>query len=143
MMIINWKPVKGETSMNPFFSMPSCGHGYRKNESSARRYPATDIYDTETDIVFKMETPGFTKDELNVEMKDNILSIKGEKVHSETPDGEANRTESLKNNFSRSFRLPKNVNAQEIDASLRDGILELRVPKAEEAKPRNISISVN
>lgn len=143
MMIINWKPVKGETCMNPFFSMPCCDHGYQKKEASVRRYPATDIYDTETDFVFKMETPGFSKEELNVVMKDNILSIKGEKAKEENSDVQANWAESLKSNFSRSFRLPKNANSQKIDASLRDGVLELRIPKVEEPKPRTITISVN
>jgi len=107
--------------------------------------PATDIFDTEDNYVLKMEIPGFAKDELDIEFKDSVLSVKGERKAEEKKSEEENYhwVERNSGGFARSFRFPRNVDVKKIDASLKDGILELRVAKPEETKPRTVPISVH
>ncbi len=105
-------------------------------------YPPTDIYETDDDYVFRLEVPGLGKEDINIELNDNTLSVKGErKEEDEVKKDDYHRVESYYGSFSRSFRLPKNVDAKKANANIKDGILELRVSKAEEAKPKAITIS--
>lgn len=106
--------------------------------------PATDIIDTESDYILKMEVPGFSKDDMNIEFKDSILSVSGEvKQQEDSEDISYHWTERHKGSFSRSFRFPRSIDGKRIDAKLKDGILELKVAKPEESKPRNIEIKFN
>jgi HSP20 family protein len=115
----------------------------RRNEVSSW-YPATDIYDTESEYVFNLEVPGFAKDEINVEIKEGILTISGErKADEEAYGSNVHRAERRSGKFSRSFRLPKSVDGKNIKAKLHKGILELRIAKPEEQKTRTIPITFN
>ena len=106
--------------------------------------PATDIIDTKDDYVLKMEVPGFNKEDMNIEFKDSILSVSGEvKQKEDSEDMSYHWTERQKGRFSRSFRLPRNVDGKKIDAKLKDGILELKVAKPEETKPKSIDIQLS
>jgi HSP20 family protein len=115
-----------------------------EDESRVSWYPAADIYDTKDNYVLKIEVPGLSKKDVNIEVEDNILSVKGERKEEkdEKKDG-YRRTERHSGVFYRAFRLPRNVDAGKIGASLKDGILELKVAKPEEIKPKNIPISIN
>lgn len=156
MMLVQrqWTPYGGSSSMN------RCMNGFladslrrnkaldsqseQDNDCLATWYPATDIYDTKDGFVFKMELPGLKKEDVDVEIEDNILSIKGErKEEKEFKDDSVHRTERYSGKFYRAFRLPKNVDAKKIDASMKDGILELKVAKPEEIKPKQVPVSVN
>ncbi|MCP5104538.1 MAG: Hsp20/alpha crystallin family protein [bacterium] len=107
-------------------------------------YPATDIYETKDDYVFKMEVPGLTKDDVKIEVHENTLSIKGErKEEKEVKQEDYHRIENRSGSFSRSFRLPDNADAQKINATIKNGMLDLRVAKAEEKKPKTIPIQFN
>lgn len=113
------------------------------SETMESWYPATDIFETKDDYVFKLEVPGLSKEDVNVEFHENILSIKGEKkVEKEVNEENYHRIESFSGSFSRSFTLPRNANPEKIKASLKDGVLELRVSKAEEKKSKAITIDV-
>jgi HSP20 family protein len=106
-------------------------------------YPAADIYETKDDYVFKLEVPGLRKEDVNVEFHDSVLSIKGEKKEDKEIEKENyHRVESFSGAFSRSFTLPQNAAPDKISASMKDGILELRIAKAEEKKPRPIPIDI-
>jgi HSP20 family protein len=105
--------------------------------------PAADIYETKDEYVFKLELPGITKDDVKVELNDDNLNIKGErKEEKEVKREEYHRMERICGSFSRTFRLPKNADGQKMSATMKDGILELRIPKQEEAKAKAIPISI-
>ncbi len=106
-------------------------------------YPATDVYETKDEYVFKLEVPGLSKDDVSVEFHEGTLSIKGEKKE-ETEINKENfhRIESFSGTFSRQFAMPKNADPNKISASMKEGILELRISKMEEKKAKAISINV-
>jgi HSP20 family protein len=121
---------------------------YRENENESVEqptwYPPTDIYETKDEFVFKLEVPGLAKDDVKIELNSSTLSITGERKGNEEVNKEDfHRLESYSGKFCRSFSLPKNIDSKKVSARIKDGILELRVPKAEEAKPKSIPIDFN
>lgn len=128
--------------MNFAYRRPHTDCGCEEHEGSWK--PATDIIDTKEDYILKIEVPGFSKDDMNIEFKDSILSVSGEaKQMEDSEDQSYHWTERRSGGFSRSFRFPKNVDGKKIDAKLKDGILELKVAKPEETKPKSIEIQFN
>ena len=103
--------------------------------------PAFDISETEKEYVISGEIPGIDPKDLEVTLTDGILSIKGEKKH-ESEDKEENyhRVERHYGSFQRSFRLPDNINREKLDASYKDGILKLTLPKSEESEVKKIEV---
>jgi HSP20 family protein len=105
--------------------------------------PATDIYETSDGYVFKVELPGISKEDIKVELNGDNLSIKGErKEEKEVKKEEYHRIERICGSFSRTFQLPKNADGKKIIASMKDGILELRIPKEEQSITKAIPISI-
>ena len=145
MNLVSWKPMRpfGDWfSRNRQISrLFDEAYGDTDNETLPTWYPAADIYETKDDYVFKLEVPGLNKDDINIELKDNTLSIKGEKK--EVKKDDYHRIESYSGTFSRSFVLPRDIDAKKVKASMNDGVLELRVAKAEEQKPKAIPITLN
>jgi HSP20 family protein len=146
MTLMRWKPfgdlVSMHSKINRLFDDALSDLG-KDQETFAAWYPATDIYETKDDYVFRLEVPGLAKDDINVELNNNTLTIKGEKKESkEVKKEDYHRVESFIGTFSRSYTLPRNVDSKKIKANMKDGILELHIPKAEEAKPKSISINV-
>lgn len=115
-----------------------------ENSSVISWYPATDIFDTGDNYVLRMEVPGVDRKDVNIEVNENILSVQGKrKVENSDEKYDFRLAESKKGKFHRDFRLPRMVDGSKISASLKDGVLELRVPKPEEQKPKNIPITVH
>ena len=105
--------------------------------------PAVDILEKGDDLVIRAEVPGIERDAIEVKLEDNTLILSGERVReTEADDTRAYRRERVYGSFVRSFRLPKTVDATRISATYKNGILEITIPKAEEAKPRKIDIKV-
>jgi HSP20 family protein len=105
--------------------------------------PMTDIYETKDAYVFKIELPGFKKEDIKVEFSGETLTLRGErKQEEETKNENCHRLERSYGLFERSFTIPKNIDSKKIDATLKDGILMLTVPKIEEAKTKAIPITV-
>jgi len=105
--------------------------------------PMTDIYETKESYMFKVELPGFKKEDIKVEFSGETLTLRGErKQEEETKSENCHRLERSYGLFERSFTIPKNVDAKKIDASLKDGILLLTIPKVEEAQTKAIPITV-
>lgn len=105
--------------------------------------PACDIYETEKEVVVKAELPGLKKEEVNVSIENNVLTIHGErKFEEETKKDNYHRVERTYGEFMRSFTLPTFVDAARIGAEFKDGILMLTLPKREEAKPKQIEVKV-
>jgi HSP20 family protein len=102
-----------------------------------------DILESKEAYLIRAELPGMKKESFNLEFNDGTLTLSGERKFDEPADGvEYHRVERVSGKFSRSFHLPQTVKPDAINASYRDGILEIQVPKADEAKPRQIAINV-
>lgn len=113
-----------------------------ESESLTSWCPAADIYETDDDYVFKLEVPGIPKDDIDIDLQNNTLTIKGErKEDNEVKKENYHRVESYSGSFSRSFALPRNVDVNKINATMKDGVLGLRIAKAEEQKAKAITIS--
>jgi HSP20 family protein len=105
--------------------------------------PATDIYETKDEYVFKLELPGISKDDVKVELEGANLRISGDRKEEKEVDKENyHRVERVCGSFARNFQLPKNANGEKVKANMKDGILELRIPKQEEAKAKSIPINI-
>jgi HSP20 family protein len=106
--------------------------------------PPVDILESKEAYLIRAELPGMKKEDVHLEVNDGTLTVSGERKAEALSNGvESHRTERVHGRFSRSFYLPQTVQQDGIKATYRDGILEIHVPKAEEAKPRQIAISVN
>jgi HSP20 family protein len=104
--------------------------------------PPVDIYETDNALVLKVELPGVSKDEVSVEIHENTLSLSGErKCESAVKGGHYHRVEGIYGAFQRAFRLPATVDREQVQATYKDGVLELRLPKLEAAKPKGIAIT--
>jgi HSP20 family protein len=104
--------------------------------------PAVDIYEGDEAFTLKAELPGFSKDDVQVEIKDNRLTLKGErKRETDVKEAQYHRVERVYGAFQRSIKLPAVVDAEKAEAIFKDGVLKLTLPKAEKAKPKQISIT--
>jgi HSP20 family protein len=114
----------------------------REETRSQEQYlaPPVDIYETQDGLVVKADLPGVSKETLNVRVENNLLTIRGEATHSTR--GEPIYREYGLINFFRQFELNERVDQSNISAELRHGVLTLKLPKAEEAKPKKIDIKV-
>ncbi|HSF14731.1 MAG TPA: Hsp20/alpha crystallin family protein [Vicinamibacteria bacterium] len=105
--------------------------------------PMVDIYDHANEIVLHAELPGMKKEDVHVEVENNMLTLRGERKREEKVEkGEFYRRERVYGAFTRSFSLPATVNPEKIQANYKDGILTVRLPKVEKAKPKQIEIKV-
>ena len=103
--------------------------------------PAFDISETEKEYVISGEIPGIEPKDLEVTLTDGILSIKGEKnQESEEKEENYHRVERHYGSFQRSFRLPDNISKEKLDASYKDGVLMLTLPKSEESEVKKIEV---
>ncbi|WP_457572764.1 Hsp20/alpha crystallin family protein [Desulfolithobacter sp.] len=103
--------------------------------------PSVDIYEEGNEVVVKAELPGIDKDDLNVTITENSLTISGEKKQEEKVDKkDYHRIERRYGSFTRSFRLPEDVNGDKAKASFKDGVLEIRLPRTKESRQKKIAI---
>ena len=124
--------------MNRLFSR-TVGDGV---SSGSAWTPAVDIFDTEKAIVLRAELPGLTPEDIDIEVDDNVLTLKGERRFEETvQEGRYYRLERAYGHFQRNVTLPQGVKADEISASFDNGVLSVRVPKADEVRPRKIAVA--
>ena len=106
--------------------------------------PAIDLYEDKDNVFVKAELPGLKKEDIDVSLHDGALSITGERKTEEKVEGtETYRTERFVGRFHRTVTLPSEVKAAEVKAEYKDGILTITLPKAEEAKPKQIEVKVS
>jgi HSP20 family protein len=139
MALIRWEPARELRDMNRLFSTffePSTGAVMR------RWTPAMDLVETEDNYVLRADLPGVSEGDVKIELDDNVLTISGERksAHKEAKEGYY-RVERAYGSFSRTLTLPEGVDADAISASFDRGVLEVRVPKPEQRKPRKVEIS--
>ncbi len=141
---------------NPFQEFENLLERYNKSGASlAKQFntdlsfadwaPSVDIEEADDKYLIKADLPGVDKKDIDVKLENGVLSIRGEKqTETETGKGtKRHRTERFHGSFARSFTLPDAVKADEVDASYKDGVLTLHIPKAEAAKPKSIEIKVS
>lgn len=105
--------------------------------------PTGDVSETPTEVTFTVELPGFEKDEIDIALDKDVLTISGERTLEKGEKRDFHRVERWYGRFSRSFKLPTTVNNSKIDAALKNGVLTIHLPKIAEAKPRQIAVSVS
>jgi len=102
-----------------------------------------DIYETANGIVLAAELPGVRKENVSVEVKDNVLTLKGERMADPTiREEDYYRKERCFGTFQRSFTLQQNVQPDLIKATFKDGVLEIEIPRPEEEKPKQITVDI-
>jgi HSP20 family protein len=149
MALIRWEPVRELNTIqsemnrlfNTFFDTPTTTNG---GASTLRRWlPAMDLLETESDFVLRADLPGLSEADVNIELEDNILTISGERKseHEQRKEGYY-RVERASGTFSRSLTLPEGVDPDAVKATFDRGVLEVRIPKPEERKPRKVAITV-
>jgi len=130
-----------DVSFNPWGSLLSeWFEPFRSVVECEEWTPASDIAETEHVYQVTMEMPGIDMKKTDISYNDGILTVKGEKVK-ESMEGECcHCAERYSGSFQRSFRVPGKVESDKIDATYKDGILKLTLPKAEESKPKKITV---
>jgi HSP20 family protein len=105
--------------------------------------PVVDIFDTGEGLKIKAELPGLTKEDISVELRDNVLALKGERCcDSDVCDDDYHRKERCFGTFQRTFRLPFYAEPGDIRAGFKDGILTITIPRSEENPPRQIAVDI-
>jgi HSP20 family protein len=144
MALVRWDSSRELDSLQSEFNRlfdSFLGTGSGADHRARRWVPAMDLVETDDHLVLKADLPGLSKDDVSIEVKDNVLTVSGERKaeHEEKADGYY-RIERAFGGFSRSLNLPTGVDAEAIDADFVDGVLEVRIPKPEERKPRRVAI---
>ncbi len=106
--------------------------------------PAVDVFEDKDALVLRAELPGVKREDIDVSVDSNVLTLKGERKLEREEDGQRyHRVERTYGTFVRQFQLPSNVDPNAIDAKLDEGILTLRLHKKEELKPRKIDVKAS
>jgi HSP20 family protein len=148
MALVRWEPARELSSLqsemnrlfNTFFDTPTTGG----NGGGVRRWvPSMDLVETPEHFVLRADLPGLTEADVSIELEDNVLTVSGERKaeHEEKKEG-FYRMERSFGQFRRSLTLPEGVDADKIAATFDKGVLEVRIPKPEERKPRRVAIQV-
>lgn len=152
MSLVRWNPAREllnmEREFNKLFNL--FGKRFGSWESDAKDeyenavwMPLTDIKEDKDNYVVMLDLPGVSKEDVKVSYADGQLSISGErKQEKETKDSKYHRVERAYGKYYRSFTLPKLVKEDKIEAEFKDGQLTVTVPKAEEAKPKELEIKI-
>jgi HSP20 family protein len=146
MALIRWEPVRELNTIqnevnrlfNTFFEAQPVSSG-----ATARRWiPAMDLVETGDDLVLRADLPGLDEKDVNIEVEDNVLTISGQRKteHEGRKDGYY-RVERASGSFTRSLTLADGIDPDRVRASFDRGVLEVRIPKPEQRKPRKVTIS--
>jgi HSP20 family protein len=148
MTIVRWDPYRElnavQERMNRLF-----GEAYRSADDDVMRRgawaPPVDIYDSGShELVIKAELPDMSKDEIEIMVENNSLTLRGEKkMDSSIKDEQCHRIERAYGVFSRSFSLPPTVDSAKVSADYKNGVLTITLPMREEAKPKQIQVQVH
>ena len=143
MTIVRWEPFRELSSLqsdmnrlfNAAFDAPAAAR-------SPRWAPAMDLLETGEQFVLRADLPGLDESDVKIELEDNVLTVSGERRSEHDGEGEGfHRVERSFGSFSRSLTLPRGVDPEAVTAAFDRGVLEVRIPKPEQRKPRRIEIS--
>jgi HSP20 family protein len=147
MMLTKWQP-RSLRSWDPFMELA----GFRRlfdepfgnlmDGLGVQEWrPLADVVENKDGITLKVELPGVKQEDINISIENETLTVKGErKQEAQTADGEFTRTERVYGTFQRTMALPTTVDAERVKATYRDGVLEITLPRKEEAKPKAIKV---
>jgi HSP20 family protein len=145
MTIVRWEPLREisslQTEMNRLFNQAFDAPAAGGNGGARRWTPAMDLLETDEHFVLRADLPGMSEEDITIELEDNVLTVAGERKaeHEDRREGYL-RVERASGGFSRSLTLPRGVDPESVTAAFDRGVLEVRVPKPEQRKPRKISI---
>lgn len=134
-----WSNLREE--LNSFFGMPFSASFGRAGQLFTGWSPALDLYESADNVVAVVELPGMRKEDIDISLRDGTLTISGERKGESSNGEKAQRTERYVGTFRRSVTLPTHVDTGKVGATYEDGILKVILPKAEEAKPKQIKVS--
>ncbi len=147
MAVVKWDPFRDLLSiqdrMNKLFEETVSRSRAQEGIAASTWSPAVDIYETLDTIVLTAELPGLTREDIEIEIRDNTLILKGERrLAKDVQEENYLRIERAYGVFQRSFTLPATIQQDKIRAVFKDGVLELTLPKADGARPKKIAIEV-
>jgi HSP20 family protein len=142
MALVRWDPTRELASMEIDRLNRMFTDLWGEENLSRGWAPAVDIFTTDNhDVVIKADLPEMKREDISVTFENNVLTLKGErKFEGETSRENYQRTERFYGSFSRSFTIPATIDASRISASYKDGVLTVRLPQREEARPKQITI---
>lgn len=148
MPFIRWRPNRDlwtlRDDMNELFDSVFGRSAERQPAGEGVWNPAVDVSETEEAVFVAAEVPGLKKEDIKISIQDNVLTLQGEKKQEKIQkDENLHCVERYYGNFRRSFNLPSQVDSGKVKATYKDGILTIELPKKEEAKPKEINISVS
>ena len=146
MQLVRWNPwrematVQGRINRMLSDTMHPAARDGEKAEHCSW-HPVVDIFENDDHIVIKAELPGIDKKDIEIDVKDRVLSLRGERAYdNEVKEDKYYRRERVFGKFMRSFTLPMNVDPEKISADYKEGVLSVAVPKPETQKPKRISV---
>jgi HSP20 family protein len=147
MALIRWEPARELNSLqsemnrlfNTFFDAPPAN-----NESPVRRWvPAMDLVETQDAFIVRADLPGLDEGDISIQLENDVLTVSGErKADHEQEGGGYYRVERMVGSFARSLTLPDGIDPEGVAASFDKGVLEVRIQKPEQVKPRKVEIAV-
>ena len=151
MMITKWQPRFASLgTWNPFeelagfrrvFDEPVAECHCEGARTTGEWKPLMDVVETKDGISLKLEVPGIKQEDINISLEDNTLTVKGERKNElEVSEEGCNRFERSYGTFQRSVGLPPTVDTERVKATYKDGVLEVQLPKKEEARPKAIKV---
>ena len=146
MTLVKWTPMREMMSLpyriNRFFDDSFFRAGFSDNDLALSAWhPMVDIYDDNDSIVIKAELPGIDKKDITIDLKDSVLTLKGERnVENEEKEDNYYRRERSFGKFERAFTLPTGLDPEKIKADYKDGVLKIEIPKPEKEKPKQITV---
>jgi HSP20 family protein len=146
MAVVRWEPFRELAALQNEMSrwMGTLSGPGGENGQSSTWLPAVDVWETEKELVLSFDLPGIPEDQIAIELDENVLTVSGERERTDERSSDRfYRFERRYGQFSRSVSLPSGISENGINAEYKDGVLEVRVPKPEEPKPRRIEIGQN
>jgi HSP20 family protein len=148
MAITRWDPYREvltlQNRLNSLFQDYGRGHGENDSVFTAAFVPPVDVYEDDHKIVLKLEVPGLRQEDLDIQIENNALTVKGErKFEKEEKEENFHRIERRYGSFFRSFTVPNTVNSEAVKASYDAGVLRIELEKRAEAKPKQIKVQVD
>ncbi len=136
-----WASLRDD--LDTLLELPFFSGGARQAQLFTGWTPALDLYQNNDNIVAVVELPGMRKEDIEISLQDGTLTISGERKDERNQENSATRTERSTGKFRRSITLPTRVDVNKVSAIYKDGILTVTLPKAEEAKPKQIQINLS
>ena len=135
-----WASLRND--LDTLLELPFWAASGRQSQLFSGWTPALDLYQNNDNVVARVELPGMRKEDIEISLQDGMLTISGERKSETAESDKAERTERYVGKFRRSISLPAQVDSNKVTANYRDGVLTVTLPKAEEAKPKQIQVNV-